>query len=83
MLDNLNHVLRVRCLHLLCKICGRHALLPKSLVIEVPHDRTKDPLYHGGFADVWKSTSHGLEVAVKVLKLYQCSDQEQIKRVGC
>ena len=73
----------MRCLRLLCKICGRHALLPNSLIIQVPHDRTKDPLYHGGFADVWKSTSRGLEVAVKVLKLYQCNDQGQIRRVGC
>ena len=72
----------MRSLRFLCKICGHHTLLPGSLAIQVSYDRTKDPLYRGGFADVWKGVSHGRKVAVKVLKLFQCDDQEQIKRVG-
>ena len=83
MLDVLDHTLRMRCLRFLRKICGRHALLPASLVIPVSYDRTKVPVCHGGFADVWKGTSRSLDVAVKELKLYQCSDQEKIRRVGC
>ena len=72
----------MRCLRFLCKICGRHALLPELLATPVSYNSTEAPLYYGGFADVWKGTSHGREVAVKVLKLYQGSDQEQIRRVG-
>lgn len=83
MLDDLDHTLRIRCLRFLCKICSRHALLPASLVIPVSYDRTKAPMCHGGFADVWKGISRGLEVVVKELKLYQCNDQEKIRRVGC
>ena len=80
-LDDLGHALRMRCLRLVCKICGDHALLPESLAIPLSCDRTKDPLYYGGFADIWKGTSRGLEVAVKVLKSYQCN-REQTRRVG-
>jgi len=72
----------MKCLRFLCKVCGRHALLPKPLAIPVSYDKTEIPLYHGGFADVWKGTYRGLEVAVKVLKLYECNDQEEIRRVG-
>ena len=81
-LDDLDHALRMRCLRFLCKICGRHALLPKSLDIPVSFDRMKVPLYRGGFADVWKGTSRDQEVAAKVTGIYQCSDQQKIRRVG-
>ena len=81
-LGDLDRALRMRCLHFLCKICSHHVLLPNSLTIPVAYDRTEDPLYYGGFADVWKGTSHDREVAVKVLRLYQCGDREQMKRVG-
>ena len=80
-LDDLDHALRMRCLRLVCKICDDHALLPESMAIPLSCDRAKDPLYYGGFADVWKGTSRGLEVAVKVLKSYQCN-REQTRRVG-
>ena len=69
-------------MRLLCKICGHHALLPGLLAIPVSYDRTEVPLYHGGSAEVWKGISRGQEVAVKVLKLYQCSNKEQIRKVG-
>ena len=82
MLNESDHALRMKCVHLLYKICGHHALLPGSLVIPVSYDRTEVPLYHGGFAEVWKGISRGREVAVKVLKLYQCSNKEQIRKVG-
>ena len=72
----------MNCLRLLYRICGCHALLPKSLAIPVFYDRTEDPPYHGGFAGVWKGISDGLEVAVKVIKLYQSSNQVKIRRVS-
>ena len=40
------------------------------------------PLYRGGFADVWKGTSQGREVAVKVLRVYSMSDFGRVKRVA-
>ena len=40
------------------------------------------PLYHGGFAEVWKGEYQGREVAVKVLKMYKTSDLVKITRVG-
>ena len=81
MLDDLDHALRMECLRFLCKICGFHALLPKSLAIPASYDQTKPPLYYGGYAEVWKGISHGRETAVKVLKLNQ-SNQEQMRKVG-
>lgn len=81
-LDDLDHTLRMVCLRFLCKTCSHHALLPKSLEIQFSYDRTKLPLYNGGFADVWRGTSHDQEVAVKLLKVYQCNDQEKVRKVS-
>ena len=72
----------MRCLRLLCKICGRQALIPRPLAVMASYDRTGAPLGHGGFADVWMGRLHGRDVAIKVLKMYQCSDHEQIRRVS-
>ena len=41
------------------------------------------PLCHGGFADVWKGQHDGRDVVAKVLKIYQTSDLEEIRKVGC
>ena len=81
-LGDLDRTLRMRCLRFLCKVCSRHAILPKSLAIPVSYDQTKVPFCHGGFADVWKGTYYNLEVAVKVAKLYECDDHEEIRRVS-
>ena len=81
-LKDLDHAPRMVCLRFLCKTCSHHALLPKLLEIQFSYDRTKLPLYNGGFADVWKGTSHNQDVAVKLLKVYQCNDQEKIRKVG-
>jgi hypothetical protein len=69
----------VRTLH---RICGRQALLPKSLTIPLCYNPTETPLCHGGFADVWKGQCDGREVAVKVLKVYRTSNFEKIRKVG-
>lgn len=81
-MGRLDYVLQARCLQFLCKICGRQALLPRSLVISASWDKTGVALCHGGFSDIWKGTFCGKEVAIKVLKLYQCSDYDQIKNVS-
>ena len=82
MLDNLEPQLRKKTLRALCIICGRHAILPRSLQIPPCYNRTDDALYSGGFADVWKGEHRGRKVAVKVLRLYTTSNLDKITTVG-
>ena len=74
--------LRGKCLSVLCKICGRQALLPRSLQIPLCYDRSVHPLYRGGYADVWKGEYQGRHVAVKVLRVCSTSDFNKITSVG-
>ena len=74
--------LRKKCLSALCKICGRQALLPRSLQIQLCYDRSDTPQYRGGYADVWKGKHRGHHVAVKVLRIYSTSDYNKIVSVG-
>jgi len=67
----------------LYKICGRQALLPRSLGIPLCYDPTEAPLRCGGFADVWKGTHRGQEVAAKALRVRSTNDFERIRKVGC
>ncbi|KAF9644933.1 kinase-like protein [Thelephora ganbajun] len=75
--------LRTQCLSVLCRICGRQALLPRSIQIPLCYNQTDTPLYHGGYAEVWKGQHQEREVAVKVLKVYLTSDFEKITRRFC
>ncbi|KAF9647762.1 kinase-like protein [Thelephora ganbajun] len=83
MLGILAPQLRRRCLSALCKTCGRQALLPRSVQIPLCYDRMNPPLYHGGYAEVWKGEHQGREVAVKVVKVYLTSDLDKITRRFC
>ena len=74
--------LRRKCLIMLCKICSHHALIPRSMKIPLCYNRTEAPRYRGGFAEVWKGEYEGVEVAVKVLKVFVTSDLVRITRVG-
>ncbi|KAF9643686.1 kinase-like protein [Thelephora ganbajun] len=67
-LDSLPQKIYGRCLHYLYRICGRQALLPKSLAIPLCYNTTEIPHYYGGFSDVWKGQYNGQEVAVKALR---------------
>jgi len=72
-----------KCLNALCKICGRHALLPGSFQIPLCFDESNGhPLYSGGYADVWIGEHQGREVAVKVLRVYSASDLDKITSVS-
>ena len=73
---------RKKCLKLLHRICGRHALLPRTLEIPVCYDRTGVALCSGRFADVWKGEYCGLDVAVKALRTYSNGDLQKIIGVG-
>ena len=72
---------RKKCLSVLCKICGRQALLPKSLRVPLCYNRSDNPLYRGGYADVWKGEHRGRHVAVKVLRVYSMGDSDKITSV--
>jgi len=74
--------LRRKCLTALCHICGRQALLPKSLQIPLCYNRLEAPRYRGGFADVWTGDYQGQRVAAKVLRVYTTSDLDKIRRVS-
>jgi hypothetical protein len=82
-LDGLELELHRKCLRTLHRICGRQALLPKSLAIPLCYDPVDAPLCRGGFADVWKCRYDDREVAVKDLKGYRMNDLEKIRKVGC
>ena len=81
-MDSLPSRLRKKCLSVLCRICGREALLPRSLQIPPCYDRLGNALYSGGYADVWMGEHHGRKVAVKVLRVYSTSDLDKIINVG-
>ena len=74
--------LRWKCLSALCRICGRQALLPRSLQIPTCYNRSKTPLYRGGFADIWKGEYESRHVAVKVLRVYSTSEIGKITSVS-
>jgi len=72
-----------KCLNALCKICGRHALLPSPFQIPLCFDQSNGyPLYSGGYADVWVGKHQGCEVAVKVLRVYSESDLDKTTSVS-
>ena len=81
-MDVLTPQLRGKCLNALCKLCGRQALLPRSVQIPLCYDRSGTPLCRGGFGDVWKGNYEGREVAVKVLVVYSTSDLDKLTRVS-
>jgi hypothetical protein len=74
--------IRHKCLKLLYKSCGHHALLPRTFKIPVCYDRTGTALYRGGFADVWKGQHRGRDVAVKVIRTYSDDDLQRVIGVG-
>ena len=63
-------------------MCAAHALLPGSLQIKLCDNPTGDPLYRGGYGDVYKREYEGHEVAVKVLRIYGTSDLRKVTRVS-
>ena len=69
---------RENCLRSLCKICGRHALLPTTLKTPISVERTGDVMFRGGFADVWKGDHCGRDVAVKVMRIYSESELQRV-----
>ena len=63
-------------------MCGLHNLSPSEMQIESINNPDGVTVRGGGFADVYKYTNQGTEVAVKVLKTYADSDLRKIARVS-
>ena len=82
MLDSLDGHLRKKALSALCRICGRQALLPRSLQIPHCYERSDEALYSGGYSDVWMGEHQGRKVAVKVLRIYTTSNLDKIISVS-
>ena len=74
--------LRKNCVSTLRKICSYHVVIPRLIQISLHYNQAEIPRYEGSFARVWKSEHEGMEVAVKVLKVYESSDLGKIRRVG-
>ena len=66
----------------MCKIYSDHALIPRSMQIPLCCNQTEDSRYEGEFARILKGEHEGIEVAIKVLKVFVTSDLVKIKRVG-
>ena len=64
------------------KICDRQALIPRSAQIPLCCDRSGNPLYQGGYADVWKGRYQNYYVAVKILRVSSMSNFEEIAGVS-
>ena len=80
-LSNLLPRLQRKCLSALCRICGRLALLPRTLQVSVRYNRWSTPQYRGGYADVWKGECQGRPVAAKVIRIYSTSNFYKIRKV--
>ena len=74
---------RVKCLRRLYKICGRHGILPKAMKIPIRYERSGDPRYRSGNADVWKCEYDGRDVAVKMIRTYTSDCLKKIVGVSC
>ena len=81
-LPNLPSPPRSKWLSALCRVCGRRALLPRSLQIPLCYNRLELPQYSGGFSDVWIGDYQGRRVAAKALRVYLTSDLHKIRKVG-
>ena len=74
---------RKKCLKLLYRTCGHHALLPGALKVPIYCDSTCRALYRGGYGDVWKGKHRGQDVAVKVIRTYSNDELRKVIKVGC
>jgi len=71
-------------LRALRKICGQTRLLPTTHMLADGLEKSGDmPAASGGFADVWRGTYNGRQVAIKALRIYNTDDLQQVKKLFC
>ena len=79
--NDLPKKIRMRCLRASYRVCGRRALLPKSLQIPLPYNPSELSARSGGFGDVWKGKHRGQDVAAKAVRVGSPNDLERIRKV--
>ncbi|TFK43199.1 hypothetical protein BDQ12DRAFT_168524 [Crucibulum laeve] len=68
-------------LRLMMKMCEMYNLLPSSLFIEGVELRERDPIDGGGFADIYRGSYRGKDVALKRIRIFQ--DRQKIHKNFC
>ena len=61
-------------LNILCKICSRNRITPKSMHVNKRLTGKLVEEYSGGQATVFRAERHGCQVAVKMVRIYMTSD---------
>jgi len=72
---------RLKLFNELCKNCSRHQVVPKSMHIPDCSEGSVE-VECGGFANVFRSTYKGCQVAIKVVRMYITSDTDIILSVS-
>jgi len=75
--------IRKKCLKLLYRTCGHHALLPEVLKVPVRSGQASNAVYRGGHADVWKGVYSCQDVAIKVVRTYSNVELRKIINRFC
>jgi len=83
MLNSLPQPIHKSCLRSLSRMCGRQALLPKSLEIPLCYDPMETPRFSSEFVDVWKGQYNSRDVVAKVLRVHVESDFRRIRKKFC
>jgi len=73
---------RHKLLNILCKMCSRQQMIPKSMHMANCLDEELTEEYDGGHANIFKGEHKGRAVAIKVLRLYLTSDFDKHFRVS-
>jgi len=61
-------------LNILCKMCSRQRIIPKSMHMPNCLDGELTEVYDGGHANLFRGEHKGRAVAIKILRLYLTSD---------
>ena len=64
-------------LNLLCKMCSRQRMIPKSMHATNCLNGNLIEECHGGYANIFRGEHKGRPVAVKILRLYLTSDVDK------
>lgn len=62
----------------------RREVVPECMFLNGVEKTSRDPVAHGGFANIWKGTYLGKEVAIKSVRVHGGVDFTSLKKVrGC
>ena len=81
-MDGLAPQIHRKCLRYLYEICGRQAMLPRSLEVPLCFDPAENPACHDGLVDMWEGQYEGRKVTAQVFRIFPGGDADKIKRVS-